>query len=134
MSSCAIIFHLALELTEPNLSEGMRWLQATWARRHNNYRKIVGNHSRAVSKLSLSNMVIVWPKSATYIHLNPVRAGMKSSTQLSRYPWSSLAKFPHRSRPSWLVGSTVLQQAGDLNDSAHGWRSTAEYLQFSRCR
>ncbi len=32
-------FHLAVELTEPNLSEGMRWLQGTWVRRYNRYRK-----------------------------------------------------------------------------------------------
>jgi REP element-mobilizing transposase RayT len=28
-------FHLALELTEPNLSLGMKWLQGTWTRRFN---------------------------------------------------------------------------------------------------
>ena len=35
--------NLALELTEPNLSEGMRWLQAMWARRFNNFRRLMGN-------------------------------------------------------------------------------------------
>jgi len=31
-------FHLAVETPEPNLSEGMRWLQARWAARFNRYR------------------------------------------------------------------------------------------------
>ena len=31
-------FHLALETPEPNLSAGMRWLQATWAVRFNRFR------------------------------------------------------------------------------------------------
>ena len=35
-------FHLALELTEANLSEGMKWLQGTWVRRTNLFRKLIG--------------------------------------------------------------------------------------------
>ena len=30
-------FHLGVELTEPNLSEGMKWLQGTWIRRCNEW-------------------------------------------------------------------------------------------------
>ena len=33
-------FHLAVELTEPNLSTGMKWLQGTWIRRYNGFRRI----------------------------------------------------------------------------------------------
>jgi putative transposase len=35
-------FHIALELTEPNLSAGMKWLQGTWIRRSNGFRRLVG--------------------------------------------------------------------------------------------
>ena len=35
-------FHLAVELTEPNLSEGMKWLQGTWIRRYNGLRGLIG--------------------------------------------------------------------------------------------
>jgi REP element-mobilizing transposase RayT len=35
-------FHLAVELTEPNLSEGMKWLQGTWIRRYNGFRRLIG--------------------------------------------------------------------------------------------
>jgi len=77
-------FHLALELTEPNLSEGMRWLQATWARRYNDYRKIVGKPFQGRFKALLVQPGHSLAQVCHYIHLNPVRAGMKSPTQLSR--------------------------------------------------
>jgi putative transposase len=35
-------FHLAIELTEANLSDGMQWLQGTWARRVNLFRGLTG--------------------------------------------------------------------------------------------
>ena len=35
-------YHLAVELTEPNLSEGVKWLQGTWVRRSNAFRRLVG--------------------------------------------------------------------------------------------
>ena len=35
-------FHLAVETPQGNLSEGMRWLQATFANRFNRFRKETG--------------------------------------------------------------------------------------------
>jgi REP element-mobilizing transposase RayT len=35
-------FHLAVETPEPNLSDGMKWLQGTWAMRFNRFRGEVG--------------------------------------------------------------------------------------------
>jgi len=35
-------FHLAIETPEPNLSDGMQWLQGTWAQRFNRFRGEVG--------------------------------------------------------------------------------------------
>jgi putative transposase len=35
-------FHLAVETPEPNLSDGMKWLQGTWAARFNRFRGEVG--------------------------------------------------------------------------------------------
>jgi len=68
-------FPPALELTEPNLSEGMRWLQRRGRGAITTIEKSLANHSRAVSKLSLSNMVIVWPKSATIFTSIPFAPG-----------------------------------------------------------
>src|SRR5688572_16507787 len=35
-------YHLAVETPEPNLSEGMKWLQGTWAARFNRFRSESG--------------------------------------------------------------------------------------------
>jgi len=35
-------FHLAVETPQPNLSEGMRWLQSVFAARYNHFRKGTG--------------------------------------------------------------------------------------------
>lgn len=35
-------FHLAVETPEPNLSEGMKWLQGTWTMRFNRFRAECG--------------------------------------------------------------------------------------------
>jgi len=36
-------FHLAVETPQPNLSEGMRWLQSVFAVRYNHFRKDTGH-------------------------------------------------------------------------------------------
>lgn len=36
-------FHLAVELTEPNLSVSMKWLQGTWIWRYNGFRGLIGH-------------------------------------------------------------------------------------------
>ena len=43
-------FHLAVELVEPNLSEGMKWLQGTWVRRFNRFRGWTGRPSRGATR------------------------------------------------------------------------------------
>jgi hypothetical protein len=34
-------YHLALETPEPNLVEGLQWLQSTYANRFNRFRRVV---------------------------------------------------------------------------------------------
>jgi len=71
-------FHLALELTEPNLSEGMKWLQGTWIRRYNGFRRIVGRPFQGRYKAILAAPGHVFGQICHYIHLNPVRARLRS--------------------------------------------------------
>jgi REP element-mobilizing transposase RayT len=123
-------FHLAVELTEPNLSDGMKWLQGTWIRRYNSYRRIIGRPFQGRYKA-----LVVAPGHALgqvchYIHLNPVRAHLSSPTELLKHPWSSLRRFVGKERPGWLTPATVLLESGDLPDSAAGWRSYLNYLEF----
>jgi REP element-mobilizing transposase RayT len=123
-------FHLALELTEPNLSEGMRWLQGTWVRRYNAFRRLIGRPFQGRFKALLVAPGHALGQVCHYIHLNPVRAGLCEPAKALDYPWSSLPKFAGRSRSDWLEARTVLLEAGDLPDSAAGWRNYAQYLEF----
>lgn len=122
-------FHLAVELSEPNLSEGMKWLQGTWIRRYNGLRRLIGRPFQGRYKALLVEGGESLGRVCHYIHLNPARAGVVKAAELAGYPWSSLAKFNERSRPQWLA-ATVLQEAGGLPDTARGWRKYREYLEF----
>ena len=121
-------FHLALETSEPNLSDGMQWLQSTWAQRFNRFRGEVGRpfqgryHAKHVERGDVLAQVV------HYIHLNPLTAGLVSPKTLGDYRWSSLAWFPRCDRPTWLDPSIVLLHSGELADSTRGWRSYLRYL------
>lgn len=121
-------FHLAVETPEPNLSDGMKWLQGTWAQRFNRFRDETGRPFQGRYKAGHLEPGHVLAQVAHYIHLNPVRAGIVSADHVGAYRWSSLAIFPHRRRPDWLVPATVLQESGGLADTPAGWRSYAAYL------
>ncbi len=123
-------FHLAVEIAEPDLSEGMKWLQGTWVRRFNGYRHLVGRPFQGRYKALLVEPGQALGQVGHYIHLNPVRAGVVPADEAARYPWSSLPKFGRKDRPKWLSGATVLAAAGDLSDTAAGWRKYLDYLEF----
>ena len=77
-------YHLAVETPEPNLVEGMRWLQGTFAIRFNAFRGERGH----VFQSRYKSLVIEEGRPllglVNYIHLNPVRAH-----------FVSVAEFPH---------------------------------------
>jgi len=121
-------FHLATETPEPNLSEGMKWLQGTWVRRYNGFRRLVGRPFQGRFRGILVEPGEAFGQVCHYIHLNAVRAGVVPAERVLEYPWSSLPKFSRRGRPSWLAPETVLRQAGGLADTAAGWRKYRDYL------
>ena len=121
-------FHLGVELCEPNLSEGMKWLQGTWIRRFNMYRNWTGRPFQGRYKGILVEPGHVFAQVCHYIHLNPVRAGIVPAEKVAEYRWSSLPRFEKKGRPSWLEPSTVLSEAGGLADTRSGWRKYREYL------
>jgi REP element-mobilizing transposase RayT len=123
-------FHLAVELTEPNLSEGMKWLQGTWIRRYNAFRRLCGRPFQGRYKALLVAPGHALGQVCHYIHLNPVRARLCEPAEALKYGWSSLPKFVGRARPGWLEFGTVLMEAGDLPDSAAGWKKYLHYLEF----
>lgn len=123
-------FHLGLQLTEPNLSEGMKWLQGTWIRRTNAFRGLTGRPFQGRYKAILVEPGEHFTNVCNYIHLNPVRAGIVGPGLASEYSWSSLPVFGQPARPDWLCAATVLQGAGGLPDSPAGWRQYVAHLQF----
>jgi len=66
-------YHLALETPQPNLSEGIRWLQGAYATRCNRYRKESGHlfQGRFKSIVVEDGERLAWL--CHYIHLNPAR-------------------------------------------------------------
>ena len=123
-------FHLAIELKEPNLSRGMKWLQGTWIRRYNGFRQLIGRPFQGRYKALLVEPGHALAQVCHYIHLNPVRARLHAADQAVKYPWGSLAKFVTRKRPKWLEPTTVLSGAGGLPDTPRGWQKYLEYLEF----
>lgn len=123
-------FHLAVELTEPNLSTGMKWLQGTWIRRYNAFRHLVGRPFQGRYKALIVDGGHALAQVCHYIHLNPVRARIVESSKAASYPWSSLPKFIERKRPDWLESSVVLTESGNLPDTPKGWEKYLAYLEF----
>ena len=123
-------FHLAIELVEPNLSDGMKWLQGTWIRRFNKFRNWTGRPFQGRYKGLIVEPGETFGRVCNYIHLNPFRAGLADAGGLDQYRWSSLHWFPQKNRPRWLNSSTVLNQSGGLRDTAPGWRKYKASLEL----
>jgi putative transposase len=121
-------FHLAVETPEPNLSAGMRWLQATWSARFNRFRGEVGRPFQGRYKALHVEPGHALAQVAHYIHLNPVRAKVCGSEAVAGYRWSSLWHYAGGKRPAELCAETVLAQSGELTDTSAGWRRYIAYL------
>jgi len=123
-------FHLALETPEPNLSEGVKWLQGTWVSRFNRLRKIQGRPFQGRFKSLLVQPGHSLAEVSHYIHLNPVRAKVVSVEEVSKFRWSSLHYFVTRSVPKFLDSLSIRSGAGGLADTPRGWRKYQDYLAF----
>jgi putative transposase len=124
-------YHLALETPEGNLSEGMRWLQSTFAARFNRFRRESGHlfQGRFKSLAVEDDERLAWL--CHYIHLNPVRAAICSVESLRGYRGSSYWYLHEkRRRPACLDLRTCLEGAGGLRDEPAGRRSYGDYLRW----
>ena len=124
-------FHLAVETPRANLSEGMRWLQATFANRFNRFRKEQGRlfQGRFKSLVIEDEERLGWL--CHYIHLNPVRAKICSVGELGGFSWSSFHFLTRpKERPDWLKLGVCLRGAGELKDTRAGWNRYEKYLQW----
>lgn len=84
-------YHLAVETPEPNLVEGMHWLQSTWATRFNRFRQERGHLFQGRYQAVLIEDAAALGRVVDYIHLNPVRAKIVPPEQVRNFRWSSLA-------------------------------------------
>ena len=121
-------YHLCLETPSPNLVEGMRWLQSTFANRFNRFRQTNGHVFQGRYKAMLLDGDAVGAV-CHYIHLNPVRAGLIEAGKLEDYWESSFARlWRPRKREACEVPETALLAAGGLADTPAGRRSYRDYL------
>lgn len=104
-------YHLAIETPEPNLAQGMQWLQATWANRFNRFRKENGHLFQGRYRAILLEGSEALGRVVDYIHLNPVRAKIVTAEQVRSYRWSSLG--------------TVVRGDGWVSDE--GWRAAGRF-------
>jgi REP element-mobilizing transposase RayT len=124
-------FHLAVTTPLAGLAAGMHWLECTFATRFNRFRNERGHlfqgryQSIAVEDGDALGSV------SHYIHLNPVRAGLCSTSELPQYPWTSLRGLVRPTlRPGWYDPLPFLDHAGGLADTPDGHRRYTEYLQW----
>lgn len=118
-------FHLCIATPMGNLSEGMRWLQSTYAARYNRYRREKGHLFQGRFKSLLVEPGQHLCDLVDYIHLNPVRAGLADALRVRDYRWSSLYWFPKiKTRPTFFDAGWLECREGP-GDSASGWRSYA---------
>jgi putative transposase len=129
-------YHLLLETPEPNLSLGMKWLQGTYTQRFNSRHRVFGHLFQGRYKaLNVDDDSEYFETVSTYIHLNPVRAGLVQAEEkaLAGYRWSSYLGYvaaPSR-RPTWLETGRVLHRVGIVRDNASGRRRYAAWMDLA---
>lgn len=121
-------YHLCVETPVANLVAGMKWLQATFSLRFNRLRNERGHVFQGRYRA-----LPVAPESVGavchYIHLNPVRAGVRTLANVADWPWSSLAwLMAPKVRRSWFSPEACLAHAGGLQDTAGDRRRYLAYL------
>lgn len=125
-------YHLLLETPEPNLVVGMKWLQGTYTQRFNARHRRWGHlfQGRYKAIPVSADESGYWEAVSSYIHLNPVRAGLLGSkgADLAAYRWSSYPGYLQPAKRSpWVCVRRVLG-ALHLADSALGRNGFRQYM------
>lgn len=120
-------YHLALQTPQPNLKEGMHWLQSTFATRFNRLRHERGHLFQGRYQSLLVEDDATLARLVNYIHLNPVRAGIVTAEQVATFRWSSLRGFVRGEQFGALVAGDWLKAMG-LTCDADGWATYVDRL------
>jgi len=123
-------YHLCIETPTPNLVEGMKWLQSTFANRFNRFRHSNGHVFQGRYKAILLDGDAV-AAVCHYIHLNPVRAGLVKVANLQGFSDSSFHQlwYPCK-RWSFAVFESYMESAGQLKDTPKGRRLYRDYVEW----
>lgn len=103
-------YHLAIRTPEPNLVDGMKWLQSTFATRFNRFTGERGHVFQGRYKSILLTEDQPLGGLIDYIHLNPVRARLRSIEDLEKHTLSSFSRYT-QSAPA----DNLLQREAFLN-------------------
>lgn len=128
-------YHALLETPEANLVVGMKWLLGTYTRRFNSRHKVFGHlfQGRYKALIVDAGRDDYFQTVGTYIHLNPVRAGLVRPERmpLKSYAWSSFPAYAGRpsKRPAWLRVDRVLGSLRLQRDDARARRGYQAYLE-----
>ena len=125
-------YHLLVETPEGNLVDGMKWLQGTYTQRHNGRHQVSGHLFQGRYKA-----VVIDGRSpgyfemvGTYIHLNPVRAGLikLGHEPLRSYRWSSYPLYLKSASqgPLWLRRERVLEGLRLTEKNRRGYEAYIE--------
>ena len=110
-------YHLVLETTEGNLSQGMRLLNGAYTQHFNRRHAVAGHLFQGRYNAILVQKESYLLELTRYVVLNPVRAGMVRSPH--GWPWSShhfmLARKP---APAWLATDWLLAHFGSARSDA----------------
>ena len=127
-------YHLLLETPEANLVVGMKWLQGTYTQRFNLRYRLRGHlfQGRYKALLIDGEEPGHFLQASSYIHLNPVRAGLvKANQPLKIYPWSSFPSYlaSASKRIEWVHVDRVLGELGDQKDSRGSRQRYGRYME-----
>lgn len=120
-------YHLAVCTPQPNLGEGMHWLQSTFATRFNRLHGERGHLFQGRYQSLLVEDDAALARLVNYIHLNPARANIVAPEQLADFRWSSLGRFVRGTGFSQMDAAPWLRASGLIED-AEGWRGYLERL------
>jgi hypothetical protein len=120
-------YHLAVETPQPNLVEGMHWLQSTLATRFNRFRRENGHLFQGRYQSLLIENDAALCRVVDYIHLNPVRAGIVTPPFVAHFRWSSLHRLiKHDGFPGLVAEDWLTHQ--QLQPTAAGWKDYVGHL------
>ena len=134
-------YHLLLETPEANLVVGMKWLQGVYTQRFNLRHRLRGHlfQGRYKALLIDGEEPGHFLQASSYIHLNPVRAGLvKANRPLKIYPWSSFPSYlaSPRKRIEWICVDRVFGELGRQKDSRGTREKYRRYMEelAKKCR